>query len=152
MLVNQEDIGRKGTLCAKICYSVNLLISHFRIWWIVIFCISFYGCSQLILNIYTKWEESPVIVSFDEKSTPIWEIPFPAVTICPETKANASMLNFTNIYHHMMAFENPPYNISDDEFRWMQAVAQICEAHTTDGFDLAQNFTNSSVVDRLKEV
>lgn len=62
------------------------------------------------------------------------------------------MLNFTKIYHRMMEFEEPPYNISADEFRWMQAVAQICEAHTTDGFDLSQDFTNSSIVDQLKEV
>ena len=35
---------------------------------------------------YFKWKESPIILSFAEKSTPVWEIPFPAVTICPVTK------------------------------------------------------------------
>lgn len=46
-----------------------------------------------------KWVQSPVIVSFAEKSTPIWEIPFPAVTICPETKTYANKLNFTDVFN-----------------------------------------------------
>lgn len=106
----------------------------------------------MILNVYIKWDQSPVIVSFAEKSTPVWEIPFPAVTICPETKANVSMLNFTDIYHEMMYAETPPYNISDEVYHRMQAVAQICDAHLTSGFDLDQDTVDSSVVDILKEV
>lgn len=111
-----------------------------------------YGCGKLILNVYVKWDQSPVIVSFAEKSTPVWEIPFPAVTICPETKANVSLLNFTALYHHMMFAGQPPYNISDDDYRRMQAVSQVCDAHLTDGFDLDQDITDSSVVDTLREV
>lgn len=52
----------------------------------------------------------------------------------------------------MMFTENPPYNISEDVYRRMQAVAQICDAHLTGGFDLDQDMTDSSVVDTLKEV
>lgn len=48
-----------------------------------------------------KWEQSPGFVSFAEKSTPIWEIPFPAITICPETKSKIEFLNFTKIYHYL---------------------------------------------------
>lgn len=40
-----------------------------------------------------------MIVSFAEKSTPVWKVPFPAVTICPETKAKTSFVNFTQNYH-----------------------------------------------------
>lgn len=49
-----------------------------RVWWIIAFCFSIYGCSKLILNVWNKWDQSPVIVSFAEKSTPVWQIPFPA--------------------------------------------------------------------------
>lgn len=62
------------------------------------------------------------------------------------------MLNFTNTYHHMMTLMKPPYNISDKEMSLMQAVAHICDAHTTDSFDLNQNFTDNSIVDKIKEV
>lgn len=60
-----------------------------------------YGCGRLIQNIYRKWEQTPVIVSFAEKSTPVWQIPFPAVTICPETKARSEYLNFSQVYFQM---------------------------------------------------
>lgn len=56
---------------------------------------------MLIFNVWMKWQLSPVIVSFDEKSTPIWHIPFPAVTICPETKARTDILNFTQSYTNL---------------------------------------------------
>lgn len=49
-------------------------------------------------DVYNKWQKSPVIVSFAEKYTRVSEIPFPAVTICPETKARNSILNFTDLH------------------------------------------------------
>lgn len=57
-----------------------------KFFWLCVFFVSIYCCSNLIENIYVKWNETPVIVSFSEKSTPVWSIPFPAVTICSETK------------------------------------------------------------------
>ena len=50
-------------------------------------------------EVHKKWQKSPVIVSFAEKYTRVSEIPFPAVTICPETKARSSLLNFTHLYN-----------------------------------------------------
>lgn len=93
-----------------------LILGVNRLWWIIAFFLSVYGCGRLILNVYNKWDQSPVIVSFAEKSTPVWEIPFPAVTICPETKANISMLNFTAVYHEMLREQKPPYNLTADEY------------------------------------
>lgn len=57
-----------------------------KVFWLCVFLASIYCCSNLIHSIYTKWNETPVIVSFSEKSTPVWSIPFPAITICSETK------------------------------------------------------------------
>lgn len=69
-----------------------------KIWWTISFLLSIYGCGRLILNIWNKWDQSPVIVSFAEKYTPVWEIPFPAVTICPEIKTNKNGFNFSSAY------------------------------------------------------
>jgi amiloride-sensitive sodium channel len=74
------------------------------LWWGLVFLICFFGCGRLIFNIYQKWDTTPVIVSFAEKSTPVWQIPFPAVTICPETKARMELFNFTARFHNL--FEN----------------------------------------------
>lgn len=60
--------------------------------------LSVVGSVLVSKDVYNKWQKSPVIVSFAEKYTRVSEIPFPAVTICPETKARSSILNFTELY------------------------------------------------------
>lgn len=59
-------------------------------------------CLYLIALTYRKWVRSPVIVSFATEQTPIWQIPFPSVTICPETKARQSKYNLTQMYRTML--------------------------------------------------
>nr|XP_049464938.1 pickpocket protein 28-like [Anopheles coluzzii] len=66
-----------------------------RFWWLVVFLLSLLGCGVMIHKTYEKWNQAPIIVTFSEKPTPVWDIHFPAVTICPETKVAASSLNFT---------------------------------------------------------
>lgn len=60
--------------------------------------LSVVGSVLVSKDVYNKWQKSPVIVSFAEKYTRVSEIPFPAVTICPETKARSSILNFTDLH------------------------------------------------------
>ncbi|XP_073819625.1 pickpocket protein 28-like [Musca autumnalis] len=60
------------------------------IFWLTIFAISFYCCSETITKIYQKWNDTPVIVTFSEHSTPVSDIPFPAITICPEIRRRAN--------------------------------------------------------------
>lgn len=66
-----------------------------RLWWLIAFLLSIYGCARLCMNVWSRWDRNPVIVTFAEKSTPIWQIPFPACTICVQTKAQSSLFNFT---------------------------------------------------------
>jgi acid-sensing ion channel, other len=54
-------------------------------------------CAITILQIYKKWETNPVLVTLAEKATPISQIPFPAVTVCPMTKLNKQVINFTEL-------------------------------------------------------
>uniref|UniRef100_A0A1I8NHK4 Amiloride-sensitive sodium channel n=1 Tax=Musca domestica TaxID=7370 RepID=A0A1I8NHK4_MUSDO len=57
-----------------------------RFIWFALILISCFFCFDSITEIYEKWNDSPVIVSFSEKSTDIWSIPFPAITLCAESK------------------------------------------------------------------
>ncbi|KAG4070463.1 hypothetical protein HA402_005695 [Bradysia odoriphaga] len=123
-----------------------------KIWWIVAFACALLGCGTLIFKLYIKWEESPVIVSFSEKSTPIYEIPFPSVTICPETKAKKNMIDFTETYHKMLAGSRPSYGISDKELKYMEAVSHVCDSHLTDKFKIGGNVTDNSIIDLLKRM
>jgi hypothetical protein len=60
------------------------VIKRFRAFWVVAFFCSLAGCIYVIHKTYDKWQATPVIVSYSEKYTRIFEIPFPAITICPE--------------------------------------------------------------------
>lgn len=54
-----------------------------KLWWAIAFAISVIAFGTLIHKSWKKWDDSPLVVSFSEKSTPVWQIPFPAVTVCP---------------------------------------------------------------------
>jgi len=75
-----------------------------KCFWMVVFIISIYCCTILIRSVYLKWNETPVIVSFSEKSTPVWSIPFPAVTICSETKRILNKEGKYMIYLNFMLY------------------------------------------------
>ncbi|KAL1488870.1 hypothetical protein ABEB36_014665 [Hypothenemus hampei] len=77
-----------------------------RIWWFVVLSFVAYICGDYSLEVYEKWKSRPVIVSFDAEETKIQDIPFPAVTICPETKSQKSLYNHTDIYLKIKKMEN----------------------------------------------
>lgn len=118
------------------------------------FLISFFGCLNLIHKIYEKWEDSPVIVSFAEKSTPVWQIPFPAVTICPETKAKMKYVNFTKGYHSVVMAQalNISNDLEYDELKNLEAVSQICDSHLFAGIPLNSGLEVEEVVPLLKSI
>nr|XP_008193548.2 PREDICTED: pickpocket protein 28 [Tribolium castaneum] len=72
-----------------------------RIWWFIMFSACLAACTFSIYAVYKKWERSPVIVNFANRGTPIYEIPFPAVTICPEAKSDQNLFNFTKLMHKL---------------------------------------------------
>lgn len=101
-------VGSNRALIEKFVNNLTLLDTQFkhpsrRIWWLVVSCLSLYGCGNLIHNIFNKWQQDPVIVSFATKQVPIYKIPFPSVTICPEIKVKMSQLNFTQAYYDAIA-------------------------------------------------
>lgn len=77
-------------------------------------------CGMMIQKGWSKWVRSPVIVSFNEKTTPVWAVPFPAVTICPENKSYSDLFNFTNAFLEIYHAGGPPYNLTNNEYVFMQ--------------------------------
>jgi hypothetical protein len=61
--------------------------------------------------------KSDAVVEVKLMPRPIHEIPFPAFTICSETKALQSQLNFTDMYHEFYMNSDETVNeFSDDEY------------------------------------
>ncbi|XP_034254856.1 pickpocket protein 28-like [Thrips palmi] len=58
-----------------------------RCFWVVSFVLAVFMASYFINNIWERWEHSPVINSVAPVATPIFDIPFPAITICNMNRA-----------------------------------------------------------------
>lgn len=69
-----------------------------RCWWIIAIGVSVWFCSVLVQNVWIKWRDTPVIMAMNEKQLPISTVPFPTVTICPETKVHRSKLDLERLY------------------------------------------------------
>ncbi|XP_037032179.1 pickpocket protein 28-like [Bradysia coprophila] len=120
-----------------------------RVWWILAFALALLYCGYSIRKVYIKWDESPVIVAFAEKSTPVWKIPFPAVTICPETKAEVTKLNLTDVFQRT---RYDPNDITAEEAKLIAAVVHICDPYLSRRFTNISDFANSSITDLLRDV
>lgn len=70
--------------------------------WSIWMTILFILCVILLSNVWSRWHSDPLIVSLTDKPEPIWEIPFPAITICPEAKSNQTIFNLTSVYHDLL--------------------------------------------------
>ena len=87
---------------------------------------SIIGCITVIQNVYIKWQLSPDI-GFTEKITSVWEIPFPAITICSQTKAQSHYVNFTETYYKFYN-NSQSANTSDRELYHFGALTQVCDS------------------------
>ncbi|KAJ8970719.1 hypothetical protein NQ317_018753, partial [Molorchus minor] len=116
-------------------YTSTLLTPHYllsRLSWTVVFCVSLWFCISLTIETWYKWETSPVLVSFARSPTPVWEIPFPAVTICPVNKIKDSSFNYTdtlNKYVH-------EGNLTEEEMRHLGDASLICDDYRYDSLNI----------------
>ncbi|RZB40383.1 ASC domain containing protein [Asbolus verrucosus] len=95
--------------------------------------------------------ENPVVISFSTKDTPIYEIPFPAVTICPESKYKIEKFNYTDIYYKLI---NENETISDENLRNFEYMSLLCKGEN--GKTILKNSFKTvgddffEVIDKLK--
>ncbi|XP_058464040.1 pickpocket protein 28-like [Malaya genurostris] len=104
-----------------------------KFWWILVFTLSVGSCGLLIQQTYRKWNESPVIVSFVERPTSVWQIPFPAVTICPEAKSAFWKLNFTAQFFTFLNQSSEEHSI-DSRTDYLLAMTQTCDKNSIERF------------------
>lgn len=90
----------------------------YRYFWLFVFGFSIYGCGLLAFRIWNKWMKTPVIVSFTASGTPVLDIPFPAITICPETKTRKEVLNFGSFFEELNSSL-----IFDDEEKYIYYIS-----------------------------
>ncbi|XP_055848925.1 pickpocket protein 28-like [Episyrphus balteatus] len=77
-----------------------------RIIWFCAVIVSISTCGYLIYNIWNERNQNPVLVTLDGRLTPVWEIPFPTITICPQIQIHNKIFNLTK----------EATNITEDEY------------------------------------
>lgn len=82
-----------------------------------------------------------MIVSFNQRTTPTWQIPFPAITICPESKTNADKFKLSKVIRKLQK----SVHITESEAAGFEALYQICDIINLDESSTKQNY-----VDELK--
>ncbi|RZC40060.1 ASC domain containing protein [Asbolus verrucosus] len=109
-----------------------------RIWWFIVFLICLIACITSIYGVYKKWEGSPVIVNFANQGTPIHKIPFPAITICPESKASQHSFNYTKL----MQKKQDKIPLTPLEAKQFEYMSLICK-YQPNKLNYTNNFTFS---------
>jgi acid-sensing ion channel, other len=94
-------------------HTVNSNRSFFeKIWWVILVVSSILGCGLLVLDLCRKWSYTPVVIKLSDTATPIWQIPFPAITICPDDKTDANVFNISE--------RGSKYFMKVDDFRVLE--------------------------------
>lgn len=88
--------------------------------------LSMYLCVGLIQELWSKYRENPVIISFEHRAMSIGEIPFPSFTICPMTKAVASKFNYTHVYRSMFKLDGE-HTLAATEEEYVNPFSSKCE-------------------------
>ncbi|KAH8325081.1 hypothetical protein KR074_008479, partial [Drosophila pseudoananassae] len=107
------------------------------VYWMFFTCLSVYFAFALIRNAYFKWKYSLVILGFDETLVPVHKIPFPTITICPESKIDHFVFNYTYVsrkFWEEYKTHGNINNLSDDNLARMAAAMHICDPEVVQRF------------------
>ncbi|CAH1959276.1 unnamed protein product [Acanthoscelides obtectus] len=109
-----------------------------RIWWTIWLLLSMIFCGLMVYQIFDKYINYPVLITFSMKETRLQQIPFPAVTICPRAKFSLSHFNITAVLEKMKAD-----NITEEEFNLpdFHSTSQIQHWDVESGFTASQIHT-----------
>jgi acid-sensing ion channel, other len=104
---------------------------------VIIFVVSITFCVITTLDVYSKRQIRPVMISFAKGLSSSAEIPFPAVTICPESKVSKHELDLASV------FSRDIINLTDDEIRKIRNLAQVCDFGDKKNFSWVFNDSSS---------
>ncbi|XP_047521542.1 pickpocket protein 28-like [Pieris napi] len=96
-----------------------------KLFWVLMFTSCVLVCGYTIMKQCNKWPENPIIVSFAERPTPVWQIPYPAMTICSQTKVKQTKFNLTE-YRRLFLNNYTFANFTEEERNTFEDVSMIC--------------------------
>lgn len=132
--------------------SMQLIFKYFSVWWALAFIVSLSICGKLIFDTFSKWERFPVIVTFAEQSTRIWDVPFPAVTICPQMKAKQTVFNYTKYFNTYQRDWSKTAGLHPDQLSLLKSAAEICKTVPPGLYKLGPSTTDKRIYSDLKRI
>ncbi|KAJ0178603.1 hypothetical protein K1T71_005378 [Dendrolimus kikuchii] len=90
-----NEYSKSSTLHGLRYVSERQLTIYEKAFWLITFLVSVTICVVVIVNLYIKWKSNPVIVTINENIISASKIPFPSITICPQSKCKASVFNYS---------------------------------------------------------
>jgi amiloride-sensitive sodium channel len=66
-------------------------------------------------NTYIRWQDHPIILGFDEQVTDIFQIPFPAISICSNIKFDVTDINVEDLKEKYYNYRFKNTNELDEE-------------------------------------
>ncbi|XP_077285575.1 pickpocket protein 28-like [Arctopsyche grandis] len=120
----------------------NVKTSVVLIFRMLVFC----ACTTIICIIFAvswfKWFPNPDSIEVKENLEPVWKIPFPAVTICSESKIRQTLFNFSENYHERS-------NLLPDALAKFELLSLVCSSHIVQN---GSKFTDNTSLDLMKYV
>lgn len=98
-----------------------------------------------------KWQFRPDI-GFTKKLTPVQTIPFPTLTICPQTKAKKSLVSFEHCFRRRFE-KTEVHGKSYDESIFFESLLHVCDPQLLKHFTFDDVILNGSseIVEELKK-
>lgn len=109
-------------------------------------------CGYLLHTSYAKWQFNPDI-GFLKKIKPVQEVPFPALTICPQTKAQKTLTSFESNYRRYFE-DGEVHGDSYIESKYFEYLLHVCDPQLLNNFNLNVSLlTNGSeLVPHLRNI
>jgi acid-sensing ion channel, other len=130
------------------CFSV---FPCFRSFWAAFLILSFGFSGYFLVNTFLKWYINPDI-GMRKEIFNIRELPFPAITICPQTKTKIEHLSFRETYKTY--WENFKLKASDADAAKFESLLHVCEPELSYNIQLndSKALKGHEIVRILKEI
>lgn len=101
---------------------------HFteRIWWIISVSTSICMCAGFLFGAWSKWNISPLIITFADEATPISDIPFPTITICNDFMVNTTALDYYSVREQLSSKNFTNVNLDAETIQKVESLAHFC--------------------------
>lgn len=109
-------------------------------------------CTYVLANTFIKWQYKPDIVSHQRK-TNVRQIPFPAVTICPQTKTKAHFIVFENVFREI--FEGKKvHGDALEESKYFESLLHVCNSQLLPVLKINQSVLQSDeeIIEVLRKI